>query len=231
GGTMMLCIACLLVGCTRTAAVGGGGASGPRTVVGRAQLRSATVDVVSGATVVDVSARPLDGALYRVSTPEGSGIRPLATRTGATVRVAVTGTGTEATAVAAVAVVVATGVRWSIVLDGGATSESVDMSQGSLISLTFAAGVSDASVRLPPPSGTQGLHLDGGASRLVVTAPAGAPAEVRALGGASVVELDGVSHHGVSGGSTFADPGWATAHDRYVLELAAGASDVEFQRS
>ena len=40
---------------------------------------SATLEVTSGTTAVDVAAQPLSGELYRVDTPSNSGIRPLAT--------------------------------------------------------------------------------------------------------------------------------------------------------
>jgi hypothetical protein len=203
----------------------------PRTVAGgNGRLSTATVDVVNGTSTVWVSARSLGGALYRVSTPRGSGIHPLVTVHGTTVQIGTASSGPQ-TAVASLVVTLANSVRWSINLNGGANTEHVDMRGGSVSSLDFGAGVSDASVDLPAPVGTATVTLTGGASRLVVLAPPGPPARVTAGGGASRVLLDGFNHTGVAGGSVFTDPGWASADDRYGIDLTAGVSDFQMTRS
>src|SRR5580698_9624013 len=53
---------------------------------GRARRSTATLAVVSGTTSVQVSSGTRSGFLYRVSTPAGSGIRPLATLDNGTLR-------------------------------------------------------------------------------------------------------------------------------------------------
>lgn len=60
---------------------------------GSAHRSAATLDVVSGTTSVEVTAGTRSGLLYRVRTPAGSGIRPLATRDGGTFRVGQTADG------------------------------------------------------------------------------------------------------------------------------------------
>jgi hypothetical protein len=75
------------------------------------------------------------------------------------------------------------------------------------------------------------VTLAGGASQLAIVAPPGAPAQVDAVGGASRINLDGVEHTGVAGGSVFSDPGWAASTNRYVIDLAAGVSDFRMTRS
>jgi hypothetical protein len=203
----------------------------PHVLVGGSEHRAAaTLDVVSGTTSVVVSAGAPAGRLYRVHTPNGSGIRPLATLDGGTLRVAQTADGTR-DGVPTIDIQLARGVLWRINLDGGATTETVNMRGGTLSSLSFGAGVSMASVRLPVPVGTLTLRLAGGASQLLVVAPPGPPAHVEAIGGAGAVRLDGVNHTGVAGGSVFSDPAWATAHDRYRIDLTAGVSDFELRRS
>ena len=78
-----------------------------------------------------------------MSTPTGSGIRPLASPQGRhTVLVGETGAG-PGTGVPSIDVVLARGVRWTIKLNGGAGTETVDMGRGDLSDLTFGAGVSD----------------------------------------------------------------------------------------
>jgi hypothetical protein len=193
-------------------------------------VTAATLELVNRATAVSVTSESLGSDLYRASTPVGSGIRPLATRHGRTVLVGDTGAG-QTTQVPSINVVLARQVRWTIDLDGGATTETVNMGDGSLSALEFGAGVSMASVQLPTAVGTQTVTLAGGASQLVIVAPPGAPAQVDAVGGASRILLDGVDHTGVAGGSVFTDPGWAVSTDRYVIDLTSGVSDFRMTRS
>jgi hypothetical protein len=122
------------------------------------------------------------------------------------------------------------GVRWTINLDGGATTETINMKKGSLSYLSFGAGVAMASVRLPGPVGTITLTLAGGATQLLVVAQSGAPAQVKAVGGASQVSLDGISHTAEAGGSVFADPAWASSYNRYAIDLLAGFSAFQMSR-
>jgi hypothetical protein len=197
---------------------------------GRGSLKEATLEVVNGTTAVAVSSRSLGGDLYRVSTPVGSGIRPLATRRGRTVLVGDTGA-RQSSQVPSIDVALSRGVRWTIDLDGGATTESVNMAAGSMSALDFGAGVAVASVQLPSAVGTQTVTLAGGASQLVIVAPPGPPAQVDAMGGASRILLDGVDHTGVAGGSVFTDPGWATSTNRYAIDLTSGVSDFRMTRS
>jgi len=197
---------------------------------GSAHRTAATLDVVSGTTTLKVSAGTLSGLLYRVRTPAGSGIRPLATLDNGTLRVGQASDG-DHSGLPALDIQLARGVRWTIHLDGGATTETVNMRKGLLSSLTFGAGVARASVRLPVPVGTLTLTLAGGATQLGVVAPPGAPAEVKVVGGASEVTLDGIDHTGVAGGSVFADQDWASVGNRYAIALLAGVSQFQMSRS
>jgi hypothetical protein len=204
---------------------------GPRIVEGgRVNVTAATLEVVNGVTALSVSAQSLGGALYRVRTPVQSGIRPLVTRHDRTVLVGDTAAG-QTTQVPSINVVLARGVRWTLDLDGGATTETVNMGNGSMSALDFGAGVSMASVQLPAAVGTQTVTLAGGATQLTIVAPPGAPARVDAVGGASSVLLDGVSHVGVAAGSVFTDPGWAASTNRYVVDLTSGVSAFRMTRS
>jgi hypothetical protein len=189
----------------------------------------ATLDVVTGTTSVAVSAGTRSGLLYRVRTPAGSGIRPLATLDHGTLRVGQTSDGDDS-GLPVLDIALARGVRWTINLDGGATTETVNMGEGSLASLSFGVGVATASVRLPAPVGTLTVTLAGGATRLLVEAPSGAPAEVKVVGGASEVSLDGTSHTGVAGGTVLADPTWAGVENRYAINLLAGVSQFQLSR-
>jgi hypothetical protein len=143
-----------------------------------------------------------------------------------TVLVGETGAG-PGTGVPSIDVVLARGVRWTIKLNGGAGTETVDMGRGDLSDLTFGAEVSTATVELPPPNGTETVTMAGGARPIGHRGPARSPA----FGGAGRVLLDGSDHTGVAGGSVFSDPGWSTARNRYAVDLTAGVSDFRMSRS
>jgi len=230
-GLLSIALVVVLAGCGGPGSPVAAARNGPDVLTGgRGQLSSATLDVVNGSTAVRVSNRPLGADLYRVSTPEGSGTRPLASRRGRTVLVGDASTAARS-GVPTLDVTLARGVRWTIDLDGGATTETVDMEGGRLSALDFGGGVSRASVELPAPVGTETVTLTGGASQLLVVAPPGPPAQVSAVGGASDGVVDGARHTGVAGGSVFTDPGWSTSRNRYAIALTAGVSDFRMTRT
>jgi hypothetical protein len=80
---------------------------------GSAHRSAATLDVVSGTTSVEVTAGTRSGLLYRVRTPAGSGVRPLATLDDGTLRVGQAADGTHA-GVPVIDIQLARGVRWTI---------------------------------------------------------------------------------------------------------------------
>jgi hypothetical protein len=185
--------------------------------------------VSTGTQSITVAAGRSGSAFYRVTTPRTSGDRPLVGVSGTVVQVGQAAAG-HAGSPDSLAIVLAPEVRWTIDLDGGTSVATVDMSSGELTALHFGGGVSSASVRLPPPRGTQTVLVGGGASELDIVATSGAPAQIAVADGASQVVFDGESHDGVAGGTVFADPAWSTAVDRYDVDLASGVAAVDFSR-
>jgi hypothetical protein len=200
-----------------------------RVAVGRGSTTAATLDVESGATSVDVAVGSPISALLTATTPAGSGQVPaLVTGTDHSVDLQLRSIGGGGPLV--VQVTLSPLVVWTINLDGGATVERVDLRGGHLAAINLGAGVSRADVYLPPQRGTQNLRETGGVSALTVTVPATVAVKVRAGGGAGSVQLNGTTHSGVSGGSTFSDPGFATAPARAYLDLSGGVSAVVVRR-
>ncbi|MEV6342729.1 hypothetical protein [Actinoplanes sp. NPDC051851] len=92
------------------------------------------------------------------------------------------------------------------------------------------AGTSLAEVALPPVAGTMTVTLAGGASQLTVHVTGDAPVRVRVGGGAGTATIDGVRHTGITGGTDFTPPGWATATGRYDIDLTSGVSNLTVDR-
>jgi hypothetical protein len=186
---------------------------------------AATLDVESGATSVNVTVGALGSPLVAAATAPASGQIPvLAAGADHTIDLQLRSNGGGGAS--AVNVVLSPTVVWTIDLDGGATVERVDLRHGRLSALNLSAGTSRADVYLPARLGTQVVHETGGVNALTVTAPPGLAVKVRADGGAGAIHLHGVTHTGVSGGSTYSDPGYSSAAMRAFLILSGGVSDV-----
>ena len=188
----------------------------------------ARLDVVSGATAVVVRAVDLGDLLFRASTPDGSRVAPEVTADAGVVRVSLRGTGGQGGA--DLMVELNSLVRWQVRLDGGATSESVDLTGGRLAALDFGAGSTRIDVTLPRPVGTVPVRMTGGATTFDLRLPTGVEAQLLFAGGAGQAVIDGNSRTGIAGGTTLATPGWDTATDRYRLDLVAGVSSLTLDR-
>jgi hypothetical protein len=189
----------------------------------RAGRDSAALEVVNGATAVTVGTADLGGNLIRVSTPPGSGIRPVLTGHGPVLlHLEPTGQGGPA----AVRILLNPHVTWRLRFAGGTSTTSVLLGHGRVSEVDFAAGSSAITMTLPRPAGTATVVLAGGASRATLSLPAGVPARLRLGGGAASVTLAGQTHVGVAGGTVLAAPGWARAASRYDIDATAGVSAV-----
>jgi hypothetical protein len=216
--------------------VGCGGGSNPtgRSTPGaahvvalpRGSVKTASLDLESGVSAVDITTANLPGQLLSAVTPGSSGITPsLTTGANGIVRVDLphaSGGGGPSRLV----VVLARSVTWSVFLNGGASTERLDLRGGSANVVDLGAGVSMARITLPRPTGTDLLRMTGGASRLVIDVPRGAATRVHVKGGASTVRIGTTTHTGVDGSATYDSHGYAGAADRIDLEIEAGVSSL-----
>jgi hypothetical protein len=187
-------------------------------------VATSSLDLESGVSAVDITTGDLNGRLLTVATPATSGQVPsLTTGPNGIVRVDlahVTGGSGPAT----LAVVLDRSVTWSVFLDGGASTERLNLRGASANVVDLGAGVSRAQITLPRPTGTDLLRLTGGATRLVIDVPRGSPTRVHVKGGASTVRIGSVTHTGIGGSKTYDSGGYATATDRIDLEIESGVS-------
>jgi hypothetical protein len=203
-----------------------GTTTGPAHLVSlpRGSATTAGLDLESGVTDVEVTTADLHGQLMTAITPGAAGIVPsLTTGANGIVRVDVphaAGGGGPAR----LAVVLDRSVTWSVFLDGGASTERVDLRGASADVVDLGSGVSRATVIFPRPTGTDLLRMTGGASRLVVGVPKGSPIRVHLKGGASTVRIGSTTHTGVGGSATYDLHGYAGAADRTDLEIETGVS-------
>ena len=117
-------------------------------------------------------------------------------------------------------------IPWEIRVRGGASRLDADLSGLRLTFFDVAGGASRVALRLPKPSGTVHLRVGGGASNVTIRRPERVAARVRVGGGATKLSLD-EQHFGAVGGETrLESPDYATAVDRYEIEVAGGANNL-----
>jgi len=219
-------------------------ASVPASVVpgGGPGRQVVTLVIVSGAPSVSVTAAPLGATLVRAVTGGGYGARPVlgvvrgpatgspgagegpATTIG--VSLAPAGAAGGPAGRAALALTVSSAVTWQPDFGGGTSRTTVSMTGGHVAGLAFGMGSASVQAALPALDGTVALRLEGGASQLSVSVPAGVPARVTAAAGASRVALGGAAFSGVAPGTVLAQPGWAAGGGRLDIDATSGVSQV-----
>lgn len=189
----------------------------------------AQLEVESGAESVIIHSEKLDDLLYRASTLPGSQVEPVAEEAGDTVKLHLNGT--QIAGQATVHVYLNDQVRWRLKLAGGGLRQEVDFGSGRLDGIEVLSGVQELEVTVPRPQGTLPIHV-GGVGRLAVHAPVGPPAQLT-LGASGTIgdaRLDDQAKHNLPGGTTMAGKDWATAADRYSLQVDTAAATVLLDR-
>jgi hypothetical protein len=202
-----------------------GDARGPSTVTGpRDGARTATFELLDGATLVRVRAGALGDDLFRVTVPDGGGLTPKIDRDHDDVRLRLAPDGDGGSG--EVDVVVNADVAWALRTVGGAQDLRIDMTGGHTDSIEFAGGASRIEVALAKPAGPTPVTMTGGVDQFAVTLPAGTPVRVAAASGAGQVTLDGQTHQGVGGGQVFTAGGWQDGGAGVDVQARAGAGGI-----
>jgi AcrR family transcriptional regulator len=115
---------------------------------------------------------------------------------------------------------------WDIHIQGGASQLGADLRGLPLASITISGGVSRATLRLPVPSGTAPLRIEGDVDKLHVERPPGAAIRFHVARAGSRLSLDGLRLRSAGPGTSWESPDYATAHDRYDLALGSGVSGL-----
>lgn len=117
-------------------------------------------------------------------------------------------------------------VSWDISVEGGALRLAADLRDLSLSSVHIAGGVSQAMVQLPKPSGTIAVTIDGGVDRLHVERPYSSAIRLQLHRDSNHVSIDGLHLGAVGGRMEWESPDYASASDRYNLQIRSGANEL-----
>jgi hypothetical protein len=190
--------------------------------------RDATLETLTGTTLVRVRSADLGDRLFRASTPGDSGQLPRAGVSGDRVQISLAGE--DRGGPAAVDIELNSRVRWRVRLVAGASEETVDLSSGLVAGIEIVGGVSRIELTLPRPDGSVAVRLSGGANQFAIHLPGGVPVRVRLDSGAANVTVDGATRTGLAAGTVVGSPEWDGARDRYDIEAAAGVSMLTVDR-
>jgi len=162
----------------------------------------------------------LPGLLYRITTPAGSGLAPVAAvRDGkAEVRLRATrGDGPDD-----VRIVLNRDVRWDLGLPAGAGEADLNLTAGR-ISRLVAGGAGLIEAALPAPERTVPVSFGDVGSAIVTVPPRPARVRLFMAAGAGAVETPW--------GRALTEPGWAAAPRRYAISFRGGLGRLTVRRS
>jgi len=188
-------------------------------------VRTATFQLLDGATSVRIKAGSLGDDLYRVSVPADAGIRPEVDRDGGDVRLRLLPAADGGSGI--VDIVVNGKVGWALSTLGGAREIRIDMTGGNPSEIHLAGGASLIDMALPRPSAALPVIMAGGVDQFRVRLPAGTPVRVTAASGAGTVTVNGQVHQGVAGGQSFTANGWQDGGAGVDVRAQAGAGAVQ----
>ncbi len=116
-------------------------------------------------------------------------------------------------------------IPWATRMGGGATNMHLDLTSLKLSRMEISGGASQIDVSLPEARGTVPIEISGGVTNLTLRTPKGTAWRVRVTGGASSLDVFG-SRVGAIGSVSRESSEFATATDRYDIQVSGGASNV-----
>jgi hypothetical protein len=180
----------------------------------------AYLTVSDAASHVEISMATLPGLLYRITTPAGSGLAPVAAVRDGKAEIRFRATGDDGPD--DVRIVLNRGVRWDLGLPAGAGETDLDLTAGRISRLaTGGAGLIEAA--LPAPESTVPVSFGDVGSAIVTVPPRPYRVRLALAAGAGTVETPW--------GPALTEPGWAAATRRYAISFRGSLGRLTVRRS
>ncbi len=196
-----------------------GAAGDDRTVTAPLDGRTtAQFELVAATTKATVRTADLGDDLYRITAPDGSGMRPSPVLSDDRVQLHLTPDGRRASG--DVDVLLSSKVSWALRFTAAADEQIVDLSSGQLSGLDVLGGVRRFQLKLPKPIGTVPVHITGAIEDFSIQSPVGNPVRVQVDSGAKTVAAGKVTLKDVKPGSTLTPKDWKVTN-RYDVDAAA----------
>ncbi|WP_045745201.1 hypothetical protein [Actinoplanes rectilineatus] len=200
-----------------------------QTVTGPIEGRTiATFELLAATDRVNLKIADLGEDLYRISTPEGTGMRPSAAIQGDRLAVDLARDGNGAGG--QMEVLLAAKVRWTLRFSGYAAERIVDLSEGRMTGIEIVGGTRRAEITLAQAAGTVPVTITGGMEELIVRAPENSPVRVKVNGGAGTVTAGSRTLRDLAPGSTLTPKNWANG-DRYDIDAVAPITLLKVENS
>lgn len=117
-------------------------------------------------------------------------------------------------------------IPWQIVLQGGASEITAELSSLKLVSLELKGGAHSAKLDLPAPAGVVPVRISGGASETAIRRPAGTGARVHLKGWASEFVFDDQVFSAVGNDVRLQSKGFDSTAPFYDIEVESSASQL-----
>jgi DNA-binding MarR family transcriptional regulator len=118
------------------------------------------------------------------------------------------------------------GIPWEIVVRGGASGITAELSNLDLIGVDIKGGLSMIRLELPTPSRVIPIRINGGASVVTMHRPAGVPARVHLKGWASTFVFDEQAFSNMGADARLQSPGFDGTTPGYDIDVASSVSTV-----
>jgi len=199
-------------------------------------LTAATLDLNYSAASVDVTAGSLGDTLYRVHVDYPGGENPPTInldRESGKLEIRESASFSPFHLFGSnrrhLALILTDRIPWTIQLGGGAANLSLDLRHLQLTELDISGGANQVEAQLPAPKGTVRIDVSGGASNLTLRAPAETEWRVGVSGGASAMTINGSTSGTLGGDFERQSSRYASATNRYDIQISGGASHVDFK--
>ena len=116
-------------------------------------------------------------------------------------------------------------VDWTIEISGGITDLEADLESLRFSGLDVRGGINHLRLRLPRPSGTVRLRVEGGSSDARISRPAGVPIALVLRGGGDI-RFDGRRTKSSGSDVRLESDGFSSTPDRYLVEILGGAAEL-----
>jgi len=108
-----------------------------------------------------------------------------------------------------------------------ADQADLDFTEAHLTDLKLAAGVSSVNLRLPANAGQTTVHIEAGATDLVIEVPAAVAARIQLVRGRAAIEVDLNRFSLAEDGKAYRSSDYDTAANRVDIQLEQGLSSVK----
>lgn len=117
-------------------------------------------------------------------------------------------------------------IPWSITINGGATQQTLDLSNLKVGRLSINGGAQQITLILPAASAIVPIEVNGGAANVTIHRPVGTRASLTMTGGVNDFTADGQHQSSLAEEITWQSPGDTNAINQYNIRVSGGANHV-----